>query len=598
MNKLKNFVKKYFEHFVFFYRYLGYRVFVALVLSLAVGVLDGFGLIMFLPLLQIVMGNAEGAGEGLGGMSFIVDGLSYVGISLTLGSVLTLMTVFFGLKAIAKFIQMYYTVKVRLFFVRNVRFKMADKMANYSYKSFVQADAGRIQNTMSGEVNRVQQAYNSYFATIESWVLLLVYFGLALVTTFQFSILVALGGALSNVIYKRIYKKTKDNSSRISRGGHTFQRLLIQKVAFFKYLKATGFMNAYNKKLKEAVLYIEEASRKIGLYNAILSSSREPLMLIVMALVIFAQSVIFEAQLDGIILSLLFFYRAMQYILAVQNSWNAFLGSSGALTNLSEFIVDLDANQEKRGTIIFNGFTKEIKIDNVDFYYGESQVLRQIQITIARNKTIAFVGESGSGKTTLVNLLTGLMPVDNGQITIDGVRYRDLDLRTLQQRIGYITQDPVIFSDSVYDNITKWAPKTPENVTKFWSILEKAAIADFVRQLPLAEDSLLGNNGIQVSGGQKQRLSIARELYREVDILVMDEATSALDSETERAIQENIEALKGKYTILIVAHRLSTIKDADEIFLLNKGALVASGNYQELAAKSETFRRMTSLQEV
>jgi subfamily B ATP-binding cassette protein MsbA len=119
-----------------------------------------------------------------------------------------------------------------------------------------------------------------------------------------------------------------------------------------------------------------------------------------------------------------------------------------------------------------------------------------------------------------------------------------------------------------------------------------------VRQLPSAENSQLGNNGIQVSGGQKQRLSIARELYKEVDILVMDEATSALDSETERAIQENIEALKGKYTILIVAHRLSTIKEADEIFLLNNGELLASGNYADLAVKSHVFKRMTELQEI
>jgi len=265
---------------------------------------------------------------------------------------------------------------------------------------------------------------------------------------------------------------------------------------------------------------------------------------------------------------------------------------------MTEFMADLQANQENYGSLKMKMFATEIRIKDVDFFYGETKVLDNVTLEIKRNQTVAFVGESGSGKTTLVNLLTGLMPVDRGEISIDGNRYRDLDLRTLQQRIGYITQDPVIFSDSVYDNVTKWAPKTEENIAKFWDVLEQAAIAEFVRKLPLAENSPLGNNGIQVSGGQKQRLSIARELFKEVDILVMDEATSALDTETERAIQENIDALKGKYTILIVAHRLSTIREADNIVLLNQGKIIGSGAYDDLVSKSETFKRMASLQVV
>jgi subfamily B ATP-binding cassette protein MsbA len=209
---------------------------------------------------------------------------------------------------------------------------------------------------------------------------------------------------------------------------------------------------------------------------------------------------------------------------------------------------------------------------------------------------VAFVGESGSGKTTLVNLITGLMKVDGGAISVDGINYTDLDIRSLQKRIGYITQDPVVFSDSIYDNVTKWGERSEENISKFWDALNKAAIDDFVKDLPEMENTLMGNNGIQVSGGQKQRISIARELYKNAEILVMDEATSALDSETERAIQENIEALKGQYTLLIVAHRLSTVMSADEIILLSKGQIVDSGTYEELMARSELFKKMVKYQ--
>lgn len=598
MNKLKELVKKYLSHLAYFYTHLSYRIFVTVVLSFFVGLLDGFGLAMFIPLLQMVSGEKTANGEELGGLSFMIDGFKSIGIPMTLVSVLVIIIFFFSLKGIAQFCNTYYNTLIRLYFIRKLRFGNIEKFGSFDYKAFVQADAGRIQNTMSSEVGRVSQAYGSYFQTVNAWIMMLIYISLAFIANWQFAILVAIGGFVSNLLYRQVYKRTKEQSLKISTGGHEFQRLLIQMVSFFKYLKATGFMKDYGKKMKRSVLFIEEANKKIGFYRAILSATREPLIISVVAVVILIQVNFLSAGLGGIILGLMFFYRSLIYVMALQNSWNGFLNSSGALVNMTEFMSELQQHQEKYGSRSFEAFTSTIQLTNVDFFYGETHVLKNLNLSIPKNKTVAFVGESGSGKTTLVNLLTGLMPVDGGQITIDGIRYRDLDLRTLQQRIGYITQDPVIFSDSVYDNITKWAPRTLENEARFWSALEQAAIADFVRQLPNAENSQLGNNGIQVSGGQKQRLSIARELYKEVDILVMDEATSALDSETERAIQENIEALKGKYTILIVAHRLSTIKEADEIFLLNNGELLASGNYADLALKSHVFKRMTELQEI
>ena len=597
MQSIKNLIKKYFGHFAWFYSYLRHRIFITLLLSLSVGLADSIGLVMFIPLLQIVIGDTTNPGEGLGGMRFIVDIFQQIGLPFTLGGVLFLMGVIFLLKAILKFSQSYYNTLVRLYFIRSVRFKMSDRLSNYSYKSFVMADAGRIQNTMSGEVGRVSQAYSSYFTTIQNWVFLLVYFAAALVTNAQFSILVIIGGYLSNLIYKRIYRLTKENSAKISRTGHIFQRLLIQNVAFFKYLKATGFIKAYSKKLKQAIVTIEEANKKIGFYNAILGSSREPVIFAVVAIVIFVQATLLQGSADGIIASLLFFYRALNYILALQTSWNGFLGASGALSNLTEFFTDLESNQEKYGAKKFDHFSSSIEFKEVSFFYGDTQILHSINLSLPKNKTIAFVGESGSGKTTVVNLICGLMPVDGGRIEIDGTRYRDLDLRTLQQRIGYITQDPVIFADSIFDNITQWAPKTEENIEKFWRACEQAAIADFIRTLEKQEDTTLGNNGIQVSGGQKQRISIARELYKEIDILVMDEATSALDSEVERAIQDNIDSLKGKYTIIIVAHRLSTVKDADLIFVLNTGTIEASGQFSTLLGESPRFKRMVELQE-
>ena len=598
MIRFKAYLNKYFEYFIYFYSYLRHRILITVALSFAVGILDGIGLAMFIPLLQLVSGEHYASQSELGGLSFIIDGFNLFGIPLTLISVLIIITGFFSAKGIAQFANTYYSTLIRLFFIRKLRFATIDSFSRYAYKQFVRADAGRIQNTMSGEVGRVSQAYASYFLTVNAWVMMFIYIAFAFITNWQFAILVAAGGFLSNIFYKEIYKRTIEQSKNISTGGHVFQRLLIQMVGFYKYLKATGFIGEYALKMKSSVLFIEHAKKKIGFYSAILSSTREPLIIIVVALVIIIQVNFLSTNIGGIILSLMFFYRSLNYVVAVQNTWNNFLNNSGALSNMKDFLEDLQTHQEHYGKTHFTNFNKSIVVQEVSFSYGGMQVLKNLSLTIEKNKTIALVGESGSGKTTLVNLLTGLVPVDSGAIIIDGVYYRDLDLPTFQNCIGYITQDPVLFSDTVYNNVTQWAPRNAENLDKFWISLEQAAIADFIRSLPDAEQSQLGNNGIQVSGGQKQRLSIARELFKEVDLLVMDEATSALDSETERMIQENIDSLKGRYTIVIVAHRLSTIKGADEIFVLQKGQIVSSGSYQTLMNSSAIFQRMMQLQEI
>ncbi|CAF3781593.1 unnamed protein product [Rotaria sp. Silwood1] len=196
-------------------------------------------------------------------------------------------------------------------------------------------------------------------------------------------------------------------------------------------------------------------------------------------------------------------------------------------------------------------------------------------------------------------LITSSIPSeDKGKMIIDGIEREDLDISTFQNRIGYITQDPVIFNDSIFNNVSFWAEPTAENKLRFENAIKKASIVDFVNGLPEKENSVLGHYGVNLSGGQKQRISIARELYKDIDILILDEATSALDSETEKAIQDNIDSLKGYYTILIVAHRLSTIKNASRIVFMNEGKISQIGEFSDLINKVPHFKRMVELQDL
>ncbi|MBW3466344.1 ABC transporter ATP-binding protein [Arthrospiribacter ruber] len=586
-------------YFKYFYSKLGYKVFIALFLSLCVGLLDGFGLAMFLPLLQMV-GDTDtvSSGEELGGLQFLISGLESLGVQLNLQTVLFVIMFFFIFKGVTKFCQGYYNVLTQQYFIRKLRLTYAKMLGNYSYKSFVNVDSGMVQNTMGGEMGRVSTAFKNYFSTIQSGVLVAVYLGLAIATNFQFAILVAIGGTLSNLVYNRIYKKTKLTSKKITKGGHIYQGLLIQNVAFYKYLRATGLMSLFYDKMKVAIEYIERSNKKIGFYNSLVVAAREPLVITVVVIVILIQVNLFSENISAIVLSLLFFYRSLNSLVELQNHWNNFLNVTGSLDNVIEFGQQLAKAQDKKGNEEFLGLNNSIKLEDVSFGYFEDKVLQKINLDIQAKSTVAFVGESGSGKTTLVNLIAGLFDADTGKILIDDKDLCKIDKLSFQKKIGYITQEPVIFSDTIFNNITAWSEKSPENQEKFWKALKKAAIDDFVKELPEREDSKLGNNGIQVSGGQKQRLAIARELYKETEILVMDEATSALDSETEKIIQKNIDQLKGQLTILIIAHRLSTIRTADKIILLKNGNIEAVGSYSELIVESEKFKKMVQLQEV
>lgn len=599
MQKLKNFVKKYFKDFTFFYRYLRGKIFIAFFLSLAVSFLDAIGLTMFIPLLKVVGGDGDTAdSDGMGKLGLIVETLESMGIPMTLAGVLIMMLVFFCLKGIAIYIRGIYLVILQQSFNRQIRLNLLNLLNQLDFKRFIMSDVGRIQNTMTGEVSRVTRAFNSYFNTIQQGVMVLVYMSFAFMADVQFAILVTVGGALTNFLYKYIYKRTKGASKKLTRYNSKFQGQIIQHVGHFKYLKATGMVNVYGAKLKETIYDIENSLRRIGTLNSISAAAREPMLVAIIAAVIFIQHTFFGGSMGVILVSLLFFYRALTSLMSLQTHWNSYMETSGSLENMQDFQKELESGKEKKGKKAFQDFKNEITITEMDFNYGPERILKNINLNIKKNESVAFVGESGSGKTTLVNVISGLLPETKGQILIDDIPLKKLNKETYQKRIGYVSQDPVIFNDTIYNNVTFWDEPTPENLSRFEHAVQQASLHIFLDELPNGKETELGNNGINLSGGQKQRISIARELYKKIDILILDEATSALDSETEKAIQESIDQLQGEYTIIMVAHRLSTIKNADKIVFMDKGEILDMDSFDALVAKQERFRKMVELQEL
>lgn len=599
MKNLKRIIKKYFSSFAYFYGYLRYRIFVILILNILIGLLDGLGLTMFLPLLQMADGTSEATGENMGNMAFIVEWFNTMGISLTLTTALLILFLFFSLKGLIAFFFSAYKVKVNLYFISSLRIKLTKLFTNYSFKAFVSSDFGHIQNSFTGEAGRVSGAYKQYSSCIQQLITVLIYLGFVFLVDWQFAILVCLGGLVSNIFFRRMYKVTKEESRKLTLNNSRYQGLIIQYVSNFKYLKATGFLKRYAKKLIAGIRAVEQNNAKIGILNARMSALREPFMIGIVCLAILFQIMVLGGNMGAILLSLLFFYRALTALISFQSTYNGFLAVSGSLDNMMSFEKEIKRNTEKDGKVKIEKLQNGIVINHIDFGYDfPNQILKDISLCISKNQSVAFVGESGSGKTTLANLVSGLLKPSKGDILIDGISYQKLNFESYQSRIGYISQEPVIFNDTIFNNVTMWSPKNEETMRRFQEAVSKAAIAEFIYTLTHKENTRLGNNGINLSGGQKQRVSIARELFKEIDILILDEATSALDSETEKEIQDNLDQLKGAYTLFTIAHRLSTVKNADIIYLMDKGQIIAQGSFEDLVLKSSRFRKMVELQEL
>ncbi len=570
----------------------------ALLASMFVAILDGVGLTMFLPLLKATSesGPAEGADSSMGQLSFLLDWLSALGIPLTLTYILVVMLFFFLAKGVARFWSDFYRVILQQRFANLMRLGSMRLLTGYDYQAFSKADSGRIQNTMSGEIGRITNAYRNYFQMLQSGIMTAVYVLLALAANPRFAMIVAAGGLVSNLLFSRIYRITKDASAAITRKMNVFQGFLIQSVTSYKFLKATNLIHDYKRKVDRSIIGIEKEQRRVGTMAAIANAIREPIIMGIVVSAILTQINVFEESLGLIILSLLFFYRGLTALVQMQNFYNNFLAVVGSIDNMESFVATMGEHQETTGGIALTGEDFSVELVDLSYAYTDRVVLDGLSLSVAPNTTIGIVGESGTGKTTLVNLLCGLLKPSPGMLFVNGMDSTELDLLSLRSRVGYVTQEAQIFTDTIYNNVSFWAPDTAENRQKVWDALKLAYAADFITELPEGLNTSIGINGINLSGGQRQRISIARELYRNVEFLILDEATSALDSQSEHYIQENIDALSGSYTMFIIAHRLSTIKKADKILYLKRNGEYEIGTFAELQARSQNFRSMVALQ--
>jgi ATP-binding cassette, subfamily B, bacterial MsbA len=282
--------------------------------------------------------------------------------------------------------------------------------------------------------------------------------------------------------------------------------------------------------------------------------------------------------------------------------YNNFQQAAGASTAIFDFMDDQDEVREARHPQVLKAFREKIALEGVNFCYGEQEgehegprvVLHDINLTISRGEVVALVGPSGAGKSTLVNLIPRFFDVTGGRITMDGIDVRQLSLASLRAQIGKVTQETILFNDTARNNIAYGQPDVPFN-----RVVEaaKAALAhDFIEKMPDGYDTVIGEKGFRLSGGERQRLAIARAILKGAPVLILDEATSSLDAESESLVQEALGNLMSGRTAIVIAHRLSTVRRANRIVVLEQGRITAIGTHEELLQTSPIYQKLYRLQ--
>ncbi len=584
-----------------FRRMVGWQIYLFVALTVVGTVIESMGIVLFFPLLQTMntAGSSIVATDRMG--KLVVMALDWIGFQPNLEPILFLICALFVVRAGIDFIRKLVLSWIGPAIQENLRIRVLNVLKAIRYSYFVSLEAGHLTNLITQEIPRTATAFARFAELLTRILTVFVYSGISVYLSPRMTFIAIAAGLPFLYVLRKLAARAKEASRTMTGLNEKNSSLILQIFQAFKYLQATRTFERLGDQAESTLLKLRELSRQFSRMSIIPPTFIEPFIVVLLCGLIYVEAKWYGRPLASILLSLVLFQRTLTSLIGVQTLWQGFCGVAGSVDRVQAWLLDLDSQREPREGQKVVRLQSEIRIENLAFAYGEKPVLDGLNLTIPAKTTVAFVGLSGDGKTTLADLILGLLQPTCGSIFVDGNDLSSLDIQAWRSRIGYVPQESVIFNASVTENISLWDPtrSASEIAIKVRLAAQASHAASFIQEMNQNYQEKLGDRGVRLSGGQRQRLAIAREFYREPDLIILDEATSALDSESEFLVQSNIDELKGKTTVILIAHRLSTIKKADRIYVLANGKIVEQGAFSDLIARTDsTFRRMCERQQL
>jgi len=579
----------------------------ASVVSMAlVGLLDAFRLLLIGPVFDYVLNPSEQSRElhllpttnWTLKLNWFVPG-HFHNVWTMVAFALVAATV---LKGIFDYVGTYLVNYAGFGMITDLRNELYAATLRRSVAFFQKHSTGTLLSALVNDMERVQYAMSTVLAEFLQQLFTLI---------FTACVVVLLGGKLAWVLMlfvpfvlgsvRRIGQRVRSTTRKGQDKLAEIQNILHETITGVRIVKAFSMEAWETKRFREAAKRLFRANLRSVSAAAISSPMMDIFGAIAIALLILIgreyikHHVFTEGIFLAFIVSVFKLYEPVRKFAQFNNNFQQALGASSAIF---DFLDAQDDVREKPGAIRMPPFHQGVRFDHVYFSYrnGEDhrEVLHDINLTVAPGEVVAIVGSSGSGKTTLVHLLPRFFDVTRGKLLIDGHDVRDLTVASLRSEIAIVTQDTILFNDTVRNNIAYGQPTVP--MGKVEEAARAALAHDFIMALPNGYETVIGERGLRLSGGERQRISIARAILKNAPILILDEATSALDSESESLVQSALQNLMTGRTVFVIAHRLSTVRRADRILVLESGMIADEGTHERLMARTGTYRRLYELQ--
>ena len=545
--------------------------------------------------------------EGIGNIKgYLQDYLNYrlttyagddemKGLILVIGLVLVL----FLLKNLFNYLAMYFITFLRNGVLKDIRNAMYEKIVELPLSFFSEKKKGDVIARITSDVLEIQHSFLSILELIVRepltilFTIIVMFFISVKLTLFVFIFI-----PIAGMIISRIGKSLKRKSARVQKEQAEFLSIVEETLTGLRVIKAFNAESRFYKLFESSTERFFHFSNKLLNRQNLASPTGEFLGILVIGVLLWfrGRMVLVENSLDA---SAFIAYMGLAYNIltpakAISKASYGVKKGDAAAERVLEVLQTENTVKERSNALVKDHFTTGISLNNISFKYEDEYVLENFDLQVPKGDTVALVGQSGSGKSTIANLVTRFYDVDKGSIEIDGVDIRDLTKKSLRDLMGLVTQDSILFNDSVRNNISLGKADASDQ-----EIIEAAKIAnahDFIMELPDGYNTNIGDGGNKLSGGQKQRLSIARAVLKNPPIMVLDEATSALDTESERLVQEALENMMQNRTSIVIAHRLSTIQNADTIVVLQKGKIVELGSHKDLMTADGVYKSLVEMQ--
>ena len=517
--------------------------------------------------------------------------------TLELWKIPAVLLLLFGVRGFAGFIAAYCLARVTNYSMEKLRQRLFEKLLRAAPQLFADKHTSGLTNTMVYEVNNgASLLVSTMLSFAKDLVTLLALLGYLLMLNWKLTLIVfAIFPPIAWVV-KNLSRRI-DNVTRASQDATDELAYVVEEnVLAYRMVRLHNAQDSQITKFGASNHKLRQLALKAVVANSVMTPLIQ--MLAALALSGVITVALWQSSADSgtssvTVGSFAAFITGMLMLISPIKHLSEVAGTlTRGVTSLERGLNLLDlAPDETQGTHTSAHAKGEIRFDHVTLQYpsATSPALNGVSLTIQPGQTVAFVGPSGSGKTTLANLLPRFLDPSSGQVSLDGVPLKDWSLASLRRQVAFVSQDVIMFNDSVAHNI---ALGETVDTARVWSALEAANLGDFVRGLPHQENTLVGHNATQLSGGQRQRLAIARAIYKDAPILILDEATSALDTTSEQAVKDALNVLMQGRTSLVIAHRLSTIEHADLIVVMQAGSIVEMGPHQSLLAAGGVYAQL------